>query len=218
MAIGTAFHPRTDPLCVSLHWKDWSGYHAVSRYDHSLEWEYSAFRNRAGLLDVSPLFKCRVRGRDAERLLDRTLTRDVTRCRIGQVLYGPWCDERGIVIMSHSQYEHKTRPYRFARLAERYRNITWVLAHSGNNMDGQIEAVEAAQSAPNIYLETCTSLSEHGTIEFLVDGAGEDRVLYGSDMPILDARHQLGRIVTADISDEAKCKILGLNAIKLLGL
>ena len=129
-----------------------------------------------------------------------------------------WCNERGIIIMSHSQYEHKTRPFRFARLAERYRNITWVLAHSGNNMDGQIESVEAAQSAPNIYLETCTSMAEHGTIEFLVEGAGEDRVLYGSDLPILDARHQLARIVTADISDEAKRKILGLNAVKLLGL
>ena len=129
-----------------------------------------------------------------------------------------WCDERSVVIMSHSQYEHKTRPYRFAILAEKYPNVTWVLAHSGNDMNGQIEAVEAARSAPNMYLETCTSMSEHGTIEFLVDGIGEDRVLYGSDMPILDARHQLGRIVTADISDEAKRKILGLNAIELLGL
>lgn len=129
-----------------------------------------------------------------------------------------WCNERDIVIMSHSQYEHKTRPYRFARLAEKYQNITWVLAHSGNDMNGQIESVETAQSAPNVYLETCTSMSEHSTIEFLVEGAGEDRVLYGSDMPILDARYQLGRIVTADISDEAKRKILGLNAINLLGL
>ena len=123
-----------------------------------------------------------------------------------------------MVIMSHSEYEHKTRPYRFARLAERYKNITWVLAHSGNGSNGMQEAVEAACSGPNLYLETCTSMAEHGTIEFLVDGVGEDRVLYGSDMPILDARHQLGRVVTADISDEAKRKILGLNAIKLLGL
>ncbi len=129
-----------------------------------------------------------------------------------------WCDERGMVIMSHSEYEHKTRPYRFARLAERYKNITWVLAHSGNGSNGMEEAVEAACSGPNLYLETCTSMAEHGTIEFLVEGAGEDKVLYGSDLPILDARHQLGRVVTADISDEAKRKILGLNAIKLLRL
>ena len=61
-------------------------------------------------------------------------------------------------------------------------------------------------------------MGEHDSIEFLVNGAGEDRVLYGSDMPLMDTRLQVGRIVTADISDEAKVKVLGLNAIKLLGL
>ena len=129
-----------------------------------------------------------------------------------------WCDERGIVIMSHSEMEPKTRPRLFARLAERYRNITWVLAHAGNGPAGMDEALEAANSGPNLYLETCTSFAEDGTIEALVEGAGEDRVLYGSDLPIMDPRHQLGRIVTADISDEAKRKILGLNAMRLLGL
>ena len=78
--------------------------------------------------------------------------------------------------------------------------------------------MEAANSCSNIYLETCTSLGEHDSIEFLVNGAGEDRVLYGSDIPLMDPRLQVGRIVTADISDEAKVKVLGLNAIKLLGL
>ena len=51
-----------------------------------------------------------------------------------------------------------------------------------------------------------------------MEGAGEDRVLYGSDMLLMDARLQVGRIVTADISAEAKRKVLGLNAIELLGL
>jgi len=37
-------------------------------------------------------------------------------------------------------------------------------------------------------------------------------------MALLDARHQIGKIVTADISNNDKRKILGLNAIKLLGL
>ena len=36
----------------------------------------------------------RSRGRDAARLLDRMVTRDVTKCAVGQVLYTPWCDAR----------------------------------------------------------------------------------------------------------------------------
>ena len=43
-------------------------------------------------------------------------------------------------------------------------------------------------------------------------------MLYGSDMPLMDARVQIGRIVTADISQEAKCRVLGLNAAELLGI
>jgi len=67
-------------------------------------------------------------------------------------------------------------------------------------------------------VEASTSWGDHGTIKFLVDGAGDDRVLFGSDMPEQDARYQVGMVVTADISDDAKRKVLGLNAIEVLGL
>ena len=70
----------------------------------------------------------------------------------------------------------------------------------------------------NVYLETCTSFGEHGAIEYLVESAGEDCVVFGSDLIMMDPAYQLARIVTADIPDEAKRKVLGLNAIKLLGL
>lgn len=133
-----------------------------------------------------------------------------------------WGNDRGIVLMSHSSRVSEddllTMPHSFVPLAKRFPNITWVLAHSGNNMRGQEEAVAAAQECPNIYLETCSSYSEHGAMEFLVEGAGEDRVLYGSDMPLIEPRHQIAKITTADLSDETKRKILGLNAIRILGL
>ena len=133
-----------------------------------------------------------------------------------------WANKRGIVIMCHSSnvgdWDTLTTPTKFIGLAKRFRNIKWLLAHSGNSMRGQILAVEAAKECPNIYLEICTSFAEAGTIEFLVSGAGEDRVLFGSDLPLMDPRYQLGRVVTADISETAKKKILGLNAKKLLGL
>ena len=133
-----------------------------------------------------------------------------------------WCDDRRIVVKSHSSYTSEadtlTAPIRFIALAQEYPNIRWVLGHSGNAMPGQIQAVEAAQSSRNIWLETCTSHGEHGTIEFLVHGAGADRVLYGSDMPLMDARYQIARIAAADIDDHAKRRVLGLNAINLLDL
>jgi len=98
MPIGTAVHARTFALCESLNFRDWSGYYAVSAYEAHHEHEYNAIRNAAALIDVSPLFKYIVRGRDAVKLVDRVITRDATKLAVGQVYYTPWCDERGKVI------------------------------------------------------------------------------------------------------------------------
>ena len=98
MPIGTAVHERTFALCESLNYREWSGYYAVSAYEAHHEHEYNAIRNAAALIDVSPLFKYLVTGRDAVRLVDRVITRDARALGIGQVYYTPWCDERGKVI------------------------------------------------------------------------------------------------------------------------
>ena len=98
MPIGTAVHVRTFALAESLNYREWSGYYAVSAYEAHHEHEYNAIRNAAALIDVSPLFKYIVSGRDAARLVDRVVTRDAHQLAVGQVYYTPWCDERGKVI------------------------------------------------------------------------------------------------------------------------
>ena len=98
MPIGTAVHERTFALCESLNYREWSGYYAVSAYEGHHEHEYNAIRNAAALIDVSPLFKYLVTGRDAARFVDRLITRDVSKMTPGQVFYTPWCDEHGKVI------------------------------------------------------------------------------------------------------------------------
>jgi aminomethyltransferase len=47
------------------------------------------------LIDVSPLYKYKLSGPDAVRLIDRVITRDATKIEPGQVVYTPWCDEHG---------------------------------------------------------------------------------------------------------------------------
>jgi aminomethyltransferase len=98
MPIGTPFHERTFPLCESLNYREWSGYYTVSAYETHHEHEYNAIRNAAALIDVTPLYKYLVTGRDATRFVDRLITRDVRKMSVGQVYYTPWCDERGKVI------------------------------------------------------------------------------------------------------------------------
>jgi glycine cleavage system T protein (aminomethyltransferase) len=98
MPIGTAFHEKTFALCESLNYREWSGYYTVSAYETHHEHEYNAIRNAAALIDVSPLYKYLVTGKDATRLVDRVVTRDLRKVAVGQVIYTPWCDERGKVI------------------------------------------------------------------------------------------------------------------------
>src|SRR4030081_2951377 len=98
MPIGTAVHDRTFPLCESHIYREWSGYYAVSAYEAHHEHEYNAIRNASALIDVSPLFKYRLSGRDAVKLVDRIITRDAGKLATGQVYYTPWRDEHGKVI------------------------------------------------------------------------------------------------------------------------
>ncbi len=98
MPIPTPFYERSAELCESHEWRDWSGYLAASLYEHNHDREYYAIRNSAALIDVTPLFKYETHGPDALRFVDRVMTRDITRCETGQVMYSPWCDDAGKVI------------------------------------------------------------------------------------------------------------------------
>ncbi|MCP4427557.1 MAG: aminomethyl transferase family protein [Chloroflexi bacterium] len=98
MPIPTPFHTRTSALNKSHDWRGWAGYLSASLYEPSHEREYYAIRNSAALIDVSPLFKYEITGPDAAWVVDRIITRDVSKCRVGRVLYSPWCNEEGKVI------------------------------------------------------------------------------------------------------------------------
>jgi aminomethyltransferase len=96
--IRTAVHEKTFRLCESLSYREWSGYYAVSVYETHHEHEYNAIRNAAAVIDVSPLFKYLVSGKDATKLVNRVITRDIHKVAVDQVIYCCWCDEEGKVI------------------------------------------------------------------------------------------------------------------------
>jgi aminomethyltransferase len=96
--VGTAFHERTLALCESLNFKEWSGYYTVGAYEMTHEHEYNAIRNSCALIDITPLFKYRVTGPDATRLVNRVIARDINKVAVDQVIYCCWCDSAGKVI------------------------------------------------------------------------------------------------------------------------
>jgi aminomethyltransferase len=98
MSVGTAFFPRERELNRKLAWGEWSGYHAAAVYADAHDIEYNAVREAAAVFDVTPLYKYVVSGGDAAPLLDRVMTRDISKLQIDQVYYTPWCDEDGKVV------------------------------------------------------------------------------------------------------------------------
>ena len=98
MSVPTAFFPRQQALNSKMAWGEWSGYLSVPVYADFHDIEYSAIREAAAVIDVSPLYKYVVSGPDAQRLLDRVMTRDMTKLRVDRVFYSPWCDEEGKVL------------------------------------------------------------------------------------------------------------------------
>ena len=136
----------------------------------------------------------------------------------------PWepiyrfADARGLTIIMHTGAEPQALPKLVGEVAPRYPHANFVMGHSGNTPVERGQAIAAAQANPNVYLETCSTFRSPGVIEQLVNEAGADRVLYGSDLPLMDPRPQLGKIITAQLSDAARRQILGDNARRLLRL
>jgi aminomethyltransferase len=98
MTVGSAFYPRQREMNSTQAWNDWSGYFAAAVYADFHDIEYNAIREAAGVIDVSPLYKYVIRGPDARALLDRVMTRDISKLRVDQVAYTVWCDEEGKVV------------------------------------------------------------------------------------------------------------------------
>jgi aminomethyltransferase len=143
LPIGTAFHERTFPLCHSLNYREWSGYYTVSVYEVHHEHEYNAIRNACAMIDISPLYKYLVTGKDATKLVNRVITRDINKVKVGQVIYCCWCNEDGKVIDDGTISRLEENVYRWTAADP---SLRW-FKQNGLNMDVQIEDISEKVAA-----------------------------------------------------------------------
>ena len=121
------FFKRTSQLNKSQEWRRWGGYLAATQYDMHHENEYFAIRTKAALLDISPLYKYKINGSDARAFLDRLVTRNICICKVGQVMYTPWCDEKGKVIDDGTVQCLGENDFRITSAEP---NLTWLMDNS----------------------------------------------------------------------------------------
>ena len=78
-------------------WMDLFGYWAPSIVTDPLE-EYRAVRERAGLMDFGMLRKYDIDGPGARQVVNGVVARDLAKLRIGQIAYGPLCNDQGKMV------------------------------------------------------------------------------------------------------------------------
>ncbi len=93
----SAFYPREEELNIRDAWASWNGY-KFAEYYYDAEYEYFCIRNSCGTYDICPMQKYEIRGRDAEAMLNRMVTRDVKKIKVNRVAYCVWCTDEGRLI------------------------------------------------------------------------------------------------------------------------
>ena len=129
------FFDRTSKLNESQEWRRWAGYLSATNYELTHDNEYFAITTKAALLDITPLKKYLVERPDAQRFLDRLVTRNIAICKIGQVMYTPWCDEEGNRIDDGTVQRLSENKFRITSAEP---NLEWLL-HNSENMDVDIK-------------------------------------------------------------------------------
>jgi len=122
--------------------------------------------------------------------------------------------ERRLPVLLHTW----GRAEEFAQVREfaaRYAGASFLLGHSG--MNAPEEYARIARELPNVFLETCGSVVAGGVLDRLIESAGAEKVVWGSDVYFLNQAHQLGKLLGARCSDDVKRQVLSANARRILG-
>ena len=145
------FFQRTSRLNQSQQWRRWGGCLAATQYELNHENEYFAIRTKAGLLDISPLYKYLITGPDAQAFLDRIVTRNIGICQVSQVMYTPCCDGNGKVIDDGTVQRLGEDKF---RLTSAEPNLTWLIENSGGY---EVDIIDDSKSTAGLALQGLNS-------------------------------------------------------------
>lgn len=130
----TPFHDRISALSTTEEWMTWNTY-KVARVVDKLPTEYFAVRSGCAVMDLTPMEKYRISGKDAHAFLDRLVVRDLSKLRPGRVTYVAWCNDEGKVIDDGTLFQLGENDY---RLCSQQHQLDWLLM-SASGFDVQVE-------------------------------------------------------------------------------
>ncbi|MGQ9597705.1 MAG: amidohydrolase family protein, partial [Thermoproteota archaeon] len=94
-------------------------------------------------------------------------------------------------------------------LAKKFSGNIFIAGHMGGTTGSGTglswkKAIAAAKEYSNLYLEICITMFEKGKLEEAVDKAGVDKIMFGSDLTLLNPAHMIGMVLEAEISKNDK--------------
>lgn len=127
--------------------------------------------------------------------------------------------EHSLPVLSHSWAgDSHGGPSLLSKLAEAMPTVKFLFGHSASSWAMVDEACEEAKRRENVFLDLTGSQLLYMALETMVSRVGAERVLFGSDIPFIDPRPAVGRILMSRLSDDEKRQILGLNAQRVFEL
>jgi len=155
---------------------------------------------------------------EAPEFVGAKVHQHISACRSNDRLWDPVyeaAEKRGWILLSHVWGTEEVR--RCSETLERFPNLILLLGHGGGEHDGYAAAIGLAKQCPTVYLDPANSQTREGVYEWMVEELGPERIMFGTDIPFLDAMGAAAWVLGAEIDDEAKRLILGGNLLRLLG-
>lgn len=104
-------------------------------------------------------------------------------------------------------------------LARQVPSATIIIAHLGEQVGANLwQTLEVARTCPNVVLDLTSSQIFAGMVEACVEAAGPERVVFGTDLPLLEPEVQIQKVYAANLDEETRRLILGGNAARLFCL
>jgi len=124
----------------------------------------------------------------------------------------------GVPVLIHSGHPPWSLPWSFERLADRYPDVTIVMAHMGHGHIIYINAaLDVAEEHANIVVDTA-GMTMHTKIREAVNRLGVDRVMYGSDTPLGHPGWEIPKVQVAGLSEEQLQHVLHDNALRIYNM
>jgi len=133
--------------------------------------------------------------------------------------------ENGIPVLTHTwnpnvanKGEKFADPFLFEDILNKWNGLKLIFAHAGGRGEYLYKVIDLMEKYPDLYVDFAGDIFEPGLLETYVGRVGSDRIFFGSDMPWIDVRYYLVNILSADIEDQDKENILGINASRFFSI